>query len=91
MNPPFGAQNKHADRPFIDKACEIGLSIYGIHNGGTEEFLRRYYSSRGFVIKNMMRTSMDIPHRFHFHSKETSSIEVLIVHCVRSERVHDRS
>lgn len=36
MNPPFGAQDKGNDRPFLDKALEIGSVIYSIHNAGSE-------------------------------------------------------
>lgn len=83
MNPPFGAQKKHADRPFIDAACRLGRSLYCIHNGGTEDFVAKTYKNKGFEIADIRRTSMEIPHMFHFHEKERSSIEVLILNAVK--------
>jgi putative methylase len=83
MNPPFGAQNKHADRPFIEAACKYGRSIYSIHNGGTEKFLIKQYDSKDFDVVGIRHTSMEIPHRFHFHSKERTSIDVLVLNALK--------
>ena len=32
QNPPFGVQKRHADRSFLEKALEVGCSIYSLHN-----------------------------------------------------------
>ncbi len=32
QNPPFGIQNRHADRKFLKKALEVGKNIYSIHS-----------------------------------------------------------
>jgi putative methylase len=32
QNPPFGVQNREADRAFLMKALEIGNSVYSLHN-----------------------------------------------------------
>jgi putative methylase len=32
QNPPFGVQNRKADRAFLVKALEVGNSIYSLHN-----------------------------------------------------------
>lgn len=32
QNPPFGVQKRRADREFLEKALEIGCSIYSLHN-----------------------------------------------------------
>ncbi|MEM2124082.1 MAG: METTL5 family protein, partial [Methanolinea sp.] len=42
MNPPFGAQNPHADRAFVDVAVKIAPVVYGIFNRGSLPFYRRY-------------------------------------------------
>jgi len=31
MNPPFGAQRRHADRPFLEKALELASVSYSLH------------------------------------------------------------
>ncbi len=35
MNPPFGAQKVHADRPFIDLAIRTAPVVYSIFNAGS--------------------------------------------------------
>ena len=47
MNPPFGCQNRRADRPFLDKAMELSDSIYSIHMADTLDFLNEYIESKG--------------------------------------------
>ena len=47
MNPPFGAQKKHADRPFIDLALVLAPVTYGIFNAGSAPFVRTYTEGPG--------------------------------------------
>ncbi len=35
QNPPFGVQKRTADRKFLEKALELGCSIYSLHNHPT--------------------------------------------------------
>jgi putative methylase len=79
MNPPFGAQKKHADRPFIEVACKIARSVYSIHNGSTGDFITRLFRKKGFEIEERNTSNMTIPHRFDFHTREMDRIEVLII------------
>lgn len=32
QNPPFGVQRSKADRPFLQKALEVGKTVYSLHN-----------------------------------------------------------
>jgi putative methylase len=32
QNPPFGVQKRAADRKFLEKALEVGCSVYSLHN-----------------------------------------------------------
>jgi putative methylase len=32
QNPPFGVQKRGADRKFLEKALEVGCSVYSLHN-----------------------------------------------------------
>jgi putative methylase len=32
MNPPFGVQRRAADRKFLEKALEVGNTVYSLHN-----------------------------------------------------------
>ncbi|MGA1872426.1 MAG: METTL5 family protein [Thermoplasmatota archaeon] len=79
MNPPFGAQKRHADRDFIRTACRKGSVVYGIHNGGTRDFVMNEYDRMGAGELDVFEGRMDIPHRFHFHTEEMRIIDILIV------------
>lgn len=81
MNPPFGAQRRHADRPFIDRSLDIGKMIYGIFNAGSLPFVRHYIGERG-VIEEAISGKFSLPHTFAFHTKDRVEIDVEIL-CIR--------
>ncbi|MBN1538567.1 MAG: 50S ribosomal protein L11 methyltransferase [Candidatus Thermoplasmatota archaeon] len=79
MNPPFGAQNRNADRGFIMRACRCGSVIYSIHNGSTRKFVLAEYERMGASNIEIMEASIELPHRFHFHRMERGTIDVLLL------------
>ncbi|MFO8050537.1 MAG: METTL5 family protein [Thermoplasmatota archaeon] len=79
MNPPFGAQKKHADRPFIEKAYASADVIYSIHNANSVEFLRKLCRSLGADMEVLFKAGMVLPRRYWFHRREKWTIEVVIV------------
>jgi putative methylase len=81
MNPPFGAQRRHADRPFIDRALGIGNVVYGIFNAGSLPFVQAYVGEKG-IIEEAVRGAFFLPHMFSFHTRERMEIEVEIL-CIR--------
>jgi putative methylase len=81
MNPPFGAQTEHADRPFIDMALEKGQILYGIYNAGSAPFLVAYIKDRGEITASI-HAGLTIPRTFWFHSRDRYEIPVEI-HIIR--------
>ncbi|MDG6250047.1 METTL5 family protein [Methanocalculus sp.] len=81
MNPPFGAQSEHADRPFIDAALRIAPVTYGIFNAGTMPFLASYIRGRA-EIAGAVSALFPIKRMFSFHSRDLLEIPVEIV-CLR--------
>ena len=79
MNPPFGSQRRHADRPFLEKAMELSEVSYSLHNAGTEDFLLRLVSSAGRAAGVLKRYKLEIPHTFAFHNKAKRDVEVLLL------------
>ncbi|MEM0448805.1 MAG: METTL5 family protein [Methanomassiliicoccales archaeon] len=79
MNPPFGAQNRHADRPFLDKAMEVAQVAYSLHNAITQEFLLRMIQSAGAEVRILKRYKLGIPHTFAFHKRERKDVSVLLL------------
>ena len=79
MNPPFGAQTKHADRPFIEKALQLARRTYSLHNDGTEGFVGKLVSSLGGTSVPVKRYKFEIPYAFEFHRKATESVSVVLL------------
>ncbi len=79
MNPPFGAQKVHADRPFIDRSLELAGEVYGIFNAGSRPFVEAYTKGRA-VIDEVIACSFPIPRTFAHHRKERADITVEVIH-----------
>lgn len=79
MNPPFGSQNKGADRPFLRKAMETATTVYSLHNAVTVDFLKTFISSRGFSITGEKRYMFDVDNIFRFHTKDVKKIQVVLL------------
>ncbi|MBU3966998.1 MAG: METTL5 family protein [Euryarchaeota archaeon] len=76
MNPPFGAQVKGSDRPFLRKALELSGVVYSIHNAGSLEFIKKFISPA--VITDYQTIDFPIKRTFRFHTKEVQVIKVEI-------------
>jgi putative methylase len=74
MNPPFGAQCKGNDRPFIKKALEIADTIYSIHNRGSRGFIEKYIKPA--IVTDIYSANFPIKRTFKFHKKDVEQIEV---------------
>jgi len=46
QNPPFGTKIEHADKIFLEKALEVGKSIYSIHKTSTLDYIRHIVDMR---------------------------------------------
>ncbi len=78
MNPPFGAQDPHADRPFVDAALVIAPVVYGIFNSGSIPFLEAYTAGRAeieFAIGGIFPLKRTLP--FHRHDVVEIEVEIL--------------
>jgi putative methylase len=78
MNPPFGAQTRRADRPFLDAALASGHIIYTFLNPRAEEFVRRRIENSGGRIERRLEYSFPIPHLFRFHRDSSREVPVLL-------------
>jgi putative methylase len=78
MNPPFGAQQEHADRPFIDLALKTASVTYGIFNAGSAQFIKTYTEGRA-EISEKVGGVFPIKRTFSFHTKDQKGVEVEIL------------
>ncbi|WP_456328242.1 METTL5 family protein [Archaeoglobus sp.] len=76
MNPPFGIQRRHADRPFLFKAMEIANVIWSIHSAGSERFIRKVCEERGFEITHLFKLKIPLKRTYSFHEKPYKLIAV---------------
>jgi putative methylase len=83
MNPPFGAQKAHADRPFIDCALAIAPVTYSIFNAGSIPFVGAYTAQRAEITEKIGGT-FPMKRTFAFHTKDVQEIEVEILRLKRN-------
>ena len=79
MNPPFGCQNRNADRPFLDRAMELSECIYSIHMADTLDFITEYVEKRGRTVAFSKIYKYDIHNTFSFHTKTKKTVDVAVV------------
>jgi putative methylase len=79
MNPPFGCQNRRADRDFLKKAMESSECVYSFHKAETLDFVKEYAEKHGKKVVYNKVYKYDIPNTFTFHSKEKISVDIVVV------------
>lgn len=79
MNPPFGCQNRNADRAFLEKAMEMAECVYSIHMAGTLDFVKGFCEERGRSVESYRIYKYEIPHTFAFHNKTKKAVDVAVV------------
>jgi len=83
QNPPFGAQNRHADLPFLEKAMQVANVIYTLHNANTAEFIEEKISKLGGEITHKKFYDFSIPHTYKFHRKDEVKRQVVLYRIMR--------
>lgn len=78
MNPPFGAQTAHADRPFIDCALAMAPVVYSIFNAGSIPFVETYTAHRAEITEKV-GGAFPIRRTFAFHKRDIQEIGVEIL------------
>src|SRR3989442_1175155 len=78
MNPPFGSQRRHADRPFFDTALAWGDVVYAFLNARAEAYVRQRIESGSAKVTDRLPYAFPIPHTFDFHREEVRRIDVVL-------------
>jgi len=74
-NPPFGAQHRGADRPFLDAAVRLADVSYTVHNAGSRNFVESYISGRG-KLTDAWGVELPLKAAFDHHRKRVEFINV---------------
>lgn len=83
MNPPFGCQRPHADRPFLEKAMALSECVYSFHMAESLDFVDTFARRHGRRVDWCKTYQFDIPHMFPFHRKAKQTVEIVAVRIVR--------
>lgn len=83
MNPPFGAQERGADRSFLDAAMRTAPTVYTMHNASTRAFVERYVRARGFGVTHAWRLAFALRHQYRHQDKAVREIEVVALRLAR--------
>ncbi len=79
MNPPFGCQNRNADRAFLEKAMSSSECVYSIHMAETLDFVEGFCRERGRAVTWHKIYKYEIPHTFSFHKKAKKSVDIAVI------------
>lgn len=78
-NPPFGAQQRHADRPFIEAANRCGRIAYTFHLATTRDWVENRVQELGGEVTHAWGLEFPIKAQFWFHDKPVSSVDVVVL------------
>lgn len=86
-NPPFGAHadNRHADREFLEVIARMATVSYTIHNEGSTEFVEAFTMDNGGRITHAFRVEFPLPKQFLHHEAATQSIQAELYRIVWTE------
>jgi putative methylase len=76
QNPPFGVQQEHADRIFLEKAMQVAPLIYSFHKFSTRKFIETFVGNHGFHVVEVYRYAFPLQAQFSFHSSKIKRIDV---------------
>ena len=76
QNPPFGTKKEHADRIFLEKALNIGKSVYSIHKTSTLDYIRNLIERKKRSIKEELRLEMQLKKTMPWHKHDVHRIDV---------------
>ena len=77
MNPPFGAQQAHADRPFWDRALVLARrAVYAFALSDSRTFIAKRAVARGARIEETQPVAWRLPRTFRHHRRRAVELAV---------------
>jgi len=84
MNPPFGVQNRKADKEFLIKAFETAENIYSMHKIESEKFIEKICEENNFTVLEIMEKEFTIKKIYKFHTKEKHQVKIAVWHLTKN-------
>ena len=75
-NPPFGVQNEHSDRIFVQKAMHVANKIYTLHKSESKAFIEAMCKDNGFIVEEKIDAQFPLKASLPFHSKRMHRFKV---------------
>ena len=77
MNPPFGAQRRHADRAFWDRALVLAeRSVHAFALADSRTFIARRVVARGAQVLETQPVAWELPRTFPHHTRRRVPLPV---------------
>ena len=76
QNPPFGVQNTHADKIFLEIAFSHAPLVYSFHKYSTKNFLKTFAEHNHFSVVEVYRYKFPLKAQFSFHTSKSKFIDV---------------
>lgn len=77
-NPPFGAQRRGADRPFLVAALSLAPVAYVFHLSHTSPFVAAFAADHGAHPTQAWDYEFPLPWQFKFHEKKVERVPVTV-------------
>lgn len=88
QNPPFGAQRKGADRPFLEAALACAPVAYTIHHAETRAFVEGFAGRLGARVTHRWSARLALPRSMRHHEKVEVEVEAVVLRLERAAPGH---
>lgn len=85
QNPPFGAQDPGADRPFLRAAVAAAPVVYTFHLAETRPFVEDYVRDRGAEVTDRWEVDYPVPRLFDHHEEAERRVPVVLLRLERRD------
>lgn len=87
QNPPFGVQQEHADKVFLEQAMKIADVIYTLHKVESASFLTSLAEDHGFHVTSFAKVDFPLTRTQAYHKKKMHTVSVGIWRLQRYRKV----
>lgn len=89
MNPPFGAQVRGADRPFLEAALASAPVVYTFANAPSRAFTEALAAERGFAATHAWAMRFPLRHQYRHQSKAVQDVDVVVLRLSKDNAFRD--
>ncbi len=76
MNPPFGVQQRKADKHFLEHAMHFSTAIYSIHKIESKHFLQSLCSDHRWRVTHITEHPFLLKKSYSFHTKKIHPVRI---------------